>query len=280
MFYLKKFQNLFTLNLFGNPAAKNEDYSYIIRAHFPKLTFLDYRIIDEASVSTDSSISKSILCRHCIGISSPCDALSFLITHNWCAERWSIGEISECPGGNRNWGTRGSYGCCEWWQKQTQTAHGISAIRITLGWILINFTGSVHAMSCQISKWFLDRMHLWSTWTGRVWLRACWKMIQRPSWYRVCPEWPLFSKHILCLHFIFVFKPNRWQFDHLFLNLCLHLRKKSPNSASRYLKSVLPNTIRDRQRWTPSLVARHRPSRTHSRERGRFWKILSCNTKR
>ncbi|XP_075880260.1 dynein regulatory complex subunit 3 isoform X2 [Nelusetta ayraudi] len=46
-----KFQNLFTLNLFGNPATKNEEYSYIIRAHFPKLTFLDYRIIDEASKS-------------------------------------------------------------------------------------------------------------------------------------------------------------------------------------------------------------------------------------
>lgn len=73
-------------------------------------------------------------------------------------------------------------------------------------------------------------MHLWSTWTGPVWLRACWKMIQRLSWYRVCPEWPLFSKHILCCSFAFeALQPRWWQFDghrrFLFLNLALTFEK-------------------------------------------------------
>lgn len=86
-------------------------------------------------------------------------------------------------------------------------------------------------MSCQISKWFVDRMHLWSTWTGRAWLRACWKMTQRPSWYRVCPEWPLFSKHILCqLPLVESSKAQQmtiWERCHfLFLNLELTFEKE------------------------------------------------------
>lgn len=54
--YLRKFKSLFTLNLFGNPVSKDEDYSFFIAAYFPKLMFLDYRLLDETTVSTDSGV--------------------------------------------------------------------------------------------------------------------------------------------------------------------------------------------------------------------------------
>ncbi|XP_051243672.1 dynein regulatory complex subunit 3 [Dicentrarchus labrax] len=45
--YLRKFKNLFTLNLFGNPFPEEDDYKSFVAVYFPKLTCLDYRLIDE-----------------------------------------------------------------------------------------------------------------------------------------------------------------------------------------------------------------------------------------
>ncbi|KAF0032642.1 hypothetical protein F2P81_014932 [Scophthalmus maximus] len=44
--YLRKFKNLFTLNLFGNPVSK-ENYTFFIAAYFPNLTCLDYRLLND-----------------------------------------------------------------------------------------------------------------------------------------------------------------------------------------------------------------------------------------
>lgn len=49
--YLRRFKNLFTLNLFGNHVSRDEDYRFFIAAYFPKLMFFDYRLLDEATVS-------------------------------------------------------------------------------------------------------------------------------------------------------------------------------------------------------------------------------------
>uniref|UniRef100_A0A8D3ATY3 Dynein regulatory complex subunit 3 n=1 Tax=Scophthalmus maximus TaxID=52904 RepID=A0A8D3ATY3_SCOMX len=48
--YLRKFKNLFTLNLFGNPVSK-ENYTFFIAAYFPNLTCLDYRLLNDKTVS-------------------------------------------------------------------------------------------------------------------------------------------------------------------------------------------------------------------------------------
>ncbi|KAM3597449.1 uncharacterized protein V6R79_004706 [Siganus canaliculatus] len=45
--YLKKFTNLYALNLFGNPVSTNGDYKLFIAAYLPKLTCLDYKVLDE-----------------------------------------------------------------------------------------------------------------------------------------------------------------------------------------------------------------------------------------
>ncbi|XP_044038279.1 dynein regulatory complex subunit 3 [Siniperca chuatsi] len=49
--YLRKFKNLFTLNLFGNPVSKEDDYKCFIAAYFPKLMYLDYRLLDQKAKS-------------------------------------------------------------------------------------------------------------------------------------------------------------------------------------------------------------------------------------
>ena len=51
MLYLQKFKNLFTLNLRGNPVSKEDDFKLFIAAYFPNMKFLDYRYIDEKTVS-------------------------------------------------------------------------------------------------------------------------------------------------------------------------------------------------------------------------------------
>lgn len=56
MLYLRKLKNLFTLSLFGNPICTDGDYNLFIAAYFPKLTFLDYNLLDKATVSTDSAM--------------------------------------------------------------------------------------------------------------------------------------------------------------------------------------------------------------------------------
>uniref|UniRef100_A0A3Q1AU49 Dynein regulatory complex subunit 3 n=1 Tax=Amphiprion ocellaris TaxID=80972 RepID=A0A3Q1AU49_AMPOC len=48
---LKKFKKLFTLNLYGNPVTKEDDYKVFIAAHMPNLTYLNYRVLDSAVVS-------------------------------------------------------------------------------------------------------------------------------------------------------------------------------------------------------------------------------------
>ncbi|XP_037647218.1 dynein regulatory complex subunit 3 [Sebastes umbrosus] len=45
--YLRKFKKLFSINLFGNPASKEDDYKLSIAAYFPNLMLLDYRLLDE-----------------------------------------------------------------------------------------------------------------------------------------------------------------------------------------------------------------------------------------
>lgn len=45
--YLRKFRNLRTLNLEGNPFCQREEYRNFVVAHLPYLEFLDYRLIDE-----------------------------------------------------------------------------------------------------------------------------------------------------------------------------------------------------------------------------------------
>ncbi|KAK5885073.1 hypothetical protein CesoFtcFv8_018822 [Champsocephalus esox] len=45
--YLRKFKNLFNINLFGNPCSKEGDYTLFIAAFFPDLKFLDYTLLDE-----------------------------------------------------------------------------------------------------------------------------------------------------------------------------------------------------------------------------------------
>ncbi|XP_038566074.1 dynein regulatory complex subunit 3-like [Micropterus salmoides] len=45
--YLRKFKNLFTLNLFGNPVSKENDYKIFIAGYFPTLMCLDYRLLDQ-----------------------------------------------------------------------------------------------------------------------------------------------------------------------------------------------------------------------------------------
>ncbi|XP_034639862.1 dynein regulatory complex subunit 3 isoform X3 [Trachemys scripta elegans] len=45
--YLRKFKNLRTLNLTGNPVCENEQYSMFIAAHLPDLVYLDFRLVDE-----------------------------------------------------------------------------------------------------------------------------------------------------------------------------------------------------------------------------------------
>uniref|UniRef100_A0A8C9SPT0 Dynein regulatory complex subunit 3 n=1 Tax=Scleropages formosus TaxID=113540 RepID=A0A8C9SPT0_SCLFO len=45
--YLRKFKNLRTLNLAGNPLCKESNYKVFIAAHFPELVYLDFRILDK-----------------------------------------------------------------------------------------------------------------------------------------------------------------------------------------------------------------------------------------
>uniref|UniRef100_A0A3P9ASA7 Dynein regulatory complex subunit 3 n=1 Tax=Maylandia zebra TaxID=106582 RepID=A0A3P9ASA7_9CICH len=51
--YLRKFKNLAAFNLFGNPFLNEGDYRFFIAAYFPKLMFLDSRILDQKTVSAN-----------------------------------------------------------------------------------------------------------------------------------------------------------------------------------------------------------------------------------
>nr|XP_034986928.1 dynein regulatory complex subunit 3 isoform X3 [Zootoca vivipara]XP_034986929.1 dynein regulatory complex subunit 3 isoform X3 [Zootoca vivipara]XP_034986930.1 dynein regulatory complex subunit 3 isoform X3 [Zootoca vivipara]XP_034986931.1 dynein regulatory complex subunit 3 isoform X3 [Zootoca vivipara] len=45
--YLRKFKNLRTLNLTGNPVCENEVYTTFIAAYLPDLVYLDFRLVDD-----------------------------------------------------------------------------------------------------------------------------------------------------------------------------------------------------------------------------------------
>ncbi|XP_044289462.1 dynein regulatory complex subunit 3 [Varanus komodoensis] len=47
MIYLRKFKNLRTLNLAGNPVCENEVYAMFIAAHLPDLVYLDFRLVED-----------------------------------------------------------------------------------------------------------------------------------------------------------------------------------------------------------------------------------------
>lgn len=49
--YLTRFENLRVLNSTGNPICKNPNYRHYLLAHMRKLKYLDYRLVDEDSVS-------------------------------------------------------------------------------------------------------------------------------------------------------------------------------------------------------------------------------------
>lgn len=50
MIYLRKFKNLRTLSLTGNPVCDNEVYSMFIAAYLPNLVYLDFRLVEENNV--------------------------------------------------------------------------------------------------------------------------------------------------------------------------------------------------------------------------------------
>ncbi|OCT64478.1 dynein regulatory complex subunit 3 [Xenopus laevis] len=47
LIYLRKFKQLRTLNLAGNPLSEDDQYKMFIAAHLPNLVYLDFRILDE-----------------------------------------------------------------------------------------------------------------------------------------------------------------------------------------------------------------------------------------
>ena len=50
------FKNLFTLNLLGNPISEEDDYKLFIGAYFPNVMCLDYRYLDEKTVSINCGV--------------------------------------------------------------------------------------------------------------------------------------------------------------------------------------------------------------------------------
>ncbi|XP_043091322.1 dynein regulatory complex subunit 3-like [Puntigrus tetrazona] len=50
--YLRKFKNLRTLNLAGNPICDEERYKTFVAAYLPDLVYLDYRLLDEQTRET------------------------------------------------------------------------------------------------------------------------------------------------------------------------------------------------------------------------------------
>jgi oligoribonuclease (3'-5' exoribonuclease) len=48
---LRRFKKLQTLNLGGNPIGQLEEYKVFVVAYLPNLEYLDYRLVDQASVS-------------------------------------------------------------------------------------------------------------------------------------------------------------------------------------------------------------------------------------
>uniref|UniRef100_A0A8D0ERP1 Dynein regulatory complex subunit 3 n=1 Tax=Strix occidentalis caurina TaxID=311401 RepID=A0A8D0ERP1_STROC len=49
--YLRRFKNLRTLNLSGNPFCDNEQYMLFVVAHLPDLVYLDFKLVSDTTVS-------------------------------------------------------------------------------------------------------------------------------------------------------------------------------------------------------------------------------------
>lgn len=64
MIYLRKFKNLRTLNLNGNPVCDSEQYSTFIAAYLPDLVYLDFRLLDDNMVSIVERPRSSFLRAH------------------------------------------------------------------------------------------------------------------------------------------------------------------------------------------------------------------------
>ena len=50
--FLRRFRQLQTLNLSGNPICALEEYQPYVIAHLPYLEYLDYRLVDQNAVRT------------------------------------------------------------------------------------------------------------------------------------------------------------------------------------------------------------------------------------
>lgn len=51
--YLRRFKNLHTVNLSGNPLSEDENYKLFIAAYLSDLVYLDYRLLNEETVSSN-----------------------------------------------------------------------------------------------------------------------------------------------------------------------------------------------------------------------------------
>lgn len=49
--YLRRFKNLRTLNLTGNPLCHDEQYTLFVVAHLPDLVYLDFKLVSDTTVS-------------------------------------------------------------------------------------------------------------------------------------------------------------------------------------------------------------------------------------
>lgn len=56
--YLRRFKDLRTLSLSGNPIAEAEDYKMFICAYLPDLVYLDFRRIDDHMASVSLWVSE------------------------------------------------------------------------------------------------------------------------------------------------------------------------------------------------------------------------------
>jgi len=54
--YLRKFKNLHTLNLTGNPFCNEEQYMLFVVAHLPGLVYLDFKLVSDTTVKYFSSL--------------------------------------------------------------------------------------------------------------------------------------------------------------------------------------------------------------------------------
>jgi len=49
--YLRRFKQLQTVNLAGNPISQLDEYKTFVTAYLTNIEYLDYRLVDQATVS-------------------------------------------------------------------------------------------------------------------------------------------------------------------------------------------------------------------------------------